>query len=493
MRRSSRLAVPLTLAFVLAAPALAGAASQAPKVVPLHRCKVDGVKDLRCATAVVWENREAKTGRKIPLNIVVLPALGPYRVADPIFFLHGGPGGAATETARGFAGAKELRARRDIVLVDQRGTGGSNGLDCSFYGEPPDPRKVAGELFPIDLVRKCRDELAKQADLKLYNTSLSADDLDDVRAFLGYDKIDLYGGSYGTAAAQEYMRRHPEHVRAVVLDGIAPIDEPIPLRHAYAGQRALDKLLEECAADAACHAAFPDTASELAAVRRRVEAGVTVKVEDPTTHQPVEVQPSWGLVAEGIRFFLYSPSGEKNVLPLQIHLAAQGDLAPLVQMAIENRLLLDHVIYVGMFFSVTCAEDLPEIDDATAARLTAGTFLGDYRIREQKAVCEVWPRGPIPADARSIVHSNLPVILFSGERDPVTPPEFGERVIAGLSNALHVVVPHQGHGSDSDCTGAIVQKFLDQGSVKGLDLSCLAKLPAATFALAASELPARSK
>jgi pimeloyl-ACP methyl ester carboxylesterase len=462
----------LSLCLLGAATPARGATDEVAEVKP-HPCEVpDTTEKALCATYPVWENRETKKGRKIGLNIVILPALGPDKQPDPIFEFGGGPGQAITRNAGGYP--KELRQKRDVVLVDQRGTGGSNRLQCSLYGEPIDLRRAAGDNFPIDAVKKCRAELEKHADLTQYTTTASADDLNEVRQWLGYGKINLSGGSYGTRMAQVYWRRYPETVRSVVIVGVAPQGGYIPLAHAYAGQRALDLLLAECAAQTECRTAYPDTKAELKAVKEKIDKGVTVTVTNRRTGEKQEVRPTWGLVAEGIRFLMYGPAAEG--LPQQIHQAAQGDLAPLVEMAIGRRLNITQGLDMGMNFSVTCAEDLPFITEEMIREKTAGTYLGDYRIRQQKAVCEVWPRGKIPAGYHDPVRSDVPVLLISGERDPVTPPEHAEEAARYMTNRLHVIVPRGSHGGDSECIGNLTRDFIDRASVKGLDASCAANV-----------------
>lgn len=476
---------PAALALaVLAGPAFASG----PEAIAPHPCKIEGVEgEVRCATLPVWENRQTKKGRKIPINVVILPALGAEKLPDPIFFLAGGPGQGAATTAEGWAKAKDLRARRDIVLIDQRGTGGSNRLDCQMFGEPIDLKLLASRFLEKGAVERCKSELEKHADLAQYNTEYSADDFDEVRAWLGYAKINLFGGSYGTTSSQVYLRRHPDSVRTAVLDGVAPVDEPIPLHHAAAGQRAADLLFAECAADAACHAAFPNPGAELQEVMARVDRGVEVEVVDPRTKQKVKVRPNRGVVADGIRLFLYGaePDG-KNSLPLRIHRAFLGDYRPLVESALQSRLDLDQAIDQGMWLSLTCAEDIPRIDQKTVGQETANTYLGDYRVRTQTEACKIWPRGKVSAQYYDLVRSDLPVLMISGERDPVTPPAFGDRVAKGFPNGLHLVQPHGGHGADNDCMNGITLEFLNRASAKGLDTSCVAKTEPAKFSL---ELP----
>src|SRR5690349_19418084 len=280
---------------------------EAVEVKP-HPCRVPDVdQEVLCATYPVWENREIRKGRKIGLHIVILPALGSDKQPDPVFIFGGGPGQAIAGDADGFA-QSSLRQKRDVVLIDQRGTGRSNPLHCSLYGEPVDLRLAAGDLFPVDAVKKCREKLEKVADLTQYTTTAFVDDVNEVRQWLGYGKINLNGGSYGTRTAQVYLRRYPETVRSAVLIGVAQLESYIPLGHAAAGQRALDMLLAECASQPECRAAFPDTKADLAAVKKRIDEGVTVTLTNRGTGKKQEVRPTWGLVAEGIRFLMYGPA-----------------------------------------------------------------------------------------------------------------------------------------------------------------------------------------
>ncbi len=487
----------LLLAFApLVFPAVACAAPASPAdpagAVRPAPCEIEGVEgEPRCATYPVWEDRAARAGRRILLNIVILPALGPDKAPDPVFFLAGGPGQGATTTAAWKSQDKTVRQRRDLVLIDQRGTGRSGLLDCDLYDGGADLAKVAAAMAPIPAVRRCRDELAGKADLRLYTTALAADDLDEVRAWLGYDKINLHGGSYGTRLAQVYLKRHPATVRTAILEGVAPLTAPIPLHHARAGQRAVDQVLADCAADPACRAAFPRLRDELQEVFARLDRGVTVEVTDPRNDKKATVRPDRGLVAEGIRFLLYGDSGSE--LPLQVHRAAGGDLAPLVELALGRRLGLDGDLATGLMYSVTCAEDLPFIDDATAAEMTRGTLLGDYRIRQQKAVCEIWPRAEVGPAEREPLRSDAPVLLLSGERDPVTPPDFGEQVARHLPNSLHVVFAGGGHGGQGDCHDAILTAFLERASGRGVDTACAGRSQPIQFALGAAQAPAAAR
>ena len=482
----------LMIAAFLTSPVLAAAAPEAkPPVHPsrskLQPCKVPGdgkEGDAFCGTYQVWENRAAKSGRKIGLKVVVLPAFSASPKPDAVFFFAGGPGQAASLIAGGFAG-DPLQKERDIVFVDQRGTGEPNRLGCELGGHEDDLQSYLGEMFPVDAVRKCREELEKNADLTLYTTDIAMDDIDEIRAWLGYGKINLVGGSYGTRAAQVYMRRHPESVRAVVLSGVAPMDEPLSLSHAANGQRSLDLLLGWCEKDAACHAKFPDVRAEFKAVMDRLAQGpVTIQVKRPRMDKPVQVRLSKNVIADGIRWALYDPEGSAR-LPLLIHQAAGGDFGPLGQASVSSRLGTIRGITMGLLFSVTCAEDMPYIDPAEVPARTAGSFLGDYRVRQQMGACSVWPRGQAAKGHREAIHSDIPVLLVSGERDPVTPPDNGVRAARFLTRAVRIVVPWGSHGGGDPCTDQIQRDFIEKGSGEGLDTSCLSKIKMTPFVLEA--------
>ena len=466
-------------------PVVALAASRTPvpavEVAP-HPCQIEMVRgDALCATYPVWEDRERKGGRRIGLNIVILPALQTPKAPEPIFAFNGGPGGSATEMAAGLAGSSDWRAHHDIVLIDQRGTGRSNPLDCDLFGDPPDVQKLVKDAFPVEAVRACREKLEKVADLRMYTTAMGVDDINDVRQWLHYGKVNLWGASYGTVTAQVYLRRHPESVRSAVLLGVAPVDELLPLHHAWAGQRAVDRIFQKCQADPACHGAYPRLSEEFQSLFDKVRQGVEVEVRQPPDGHTVRVRPTVSGFAEGIRHALYS--GDGGTLPSMIHRAAQGDLGPIMQMAVRGQVGVMTQLSMGTNLSVTCAEDVPFIDDNLLAKETAHTFLGDARVKEQRAACAVWVRGPVPRDVHELVRTDVPVLLLSGARDAVTPPEFAERAAKYMTNSLQVVFPESSHGNFGACGRGIQANFFERGSVKGLDVSCAAAQAPVKFVL----------
>lgn len=448
----------------------------------LSPCDIAGIKDkARCGTYEVWENRETKTGRRIGLKVVVLPATGSPREPDALTFLAGGPGDGATRIAPFFAMEfAALRQHRDILLVDQRGTGGSHALDCDLY-PGNDPQTALGSFFPVDRVRACRAALEKNADLRMYTTPPAMDDLDEVRGALGYDRLDIFGGSYGTRAALVFIRRHPEHVRVAVLQGVDPTFDPIPLNFPRHAQHAIENVFADCQADAACRAAFPELPGELRTIVARAAAKpIPVDIHDSKTGDPVHVSLSRNLLGEALRYLMYQ-SATALFVPDLVHQAAGGDFAPLAEFALGSRRQLVNGLGQGLYLSVTCAEDLPFITPADAKREAANSFLGDYRYQQQRAACEAWVRGSIPADYREPVRAETPVLLLSGSWDPVTPASNAQQVAATLPHSLSIVIAAGGHdyqglpGAEM-CVATIANQFIQRGSADGVDRSCVDRI-----------------
>jgi pimeloyl-ACP methyl ester carboxylesterase len=449
----------------------------------LKPCRLAGIADeLFCGKLTVFENRETHTGRTIDLNVVVLPAFDQKAKAEPLFDLAGGPGASSAERAEFYAEAgKDYRRRHDVVCVDQRGTGQSNRLSIP---REKTAQYYLSEMFPIDYVRQLRHALEQRADLTKYTTSIAMDDLDEVRAWLGYNRINLFGASYGTQAALVYMRQHPEHVRSAILLAVAPTDLKMPLHHSESAARAMDLLLGECERDAVCHAAFPqirdDWKNALAQLERqpaRVEYSSAGKAA-PTT---VEIQG--GVFGEKIRTWMYDRDKAARI-PLIVHQAAGGDFAPFLRQAIGPS--IPDFVADGTYLSVTCAEDVPFINQEEAAKLNADNPFGNYRVFQQTRACGMWPRGKIPTEFLEPVSSNAPVLIFSGNMDPVTPPKYGEEVAKHLPNSRHVIIPQAGHGvdglTDPGCIDRIAIEFLDKGDAKNLDTSCVERMAPPPFA-----------
>lgn len=460
----------MVLTAVVAGAAFLGAAPATSAANPaLHPCK--GLAAARCGTLWVFENRAAKRGRKIPIAVAVVPATGP-KPAEPIFILQGGPGQAATDVAPDIVHRPELAMREthDVVLVDQRGTGKSNPLQCP---PPATPQGYFGHVeYDPERLKACRAELERKADLTLYGSSLAADDLDEVRAWLGYDKIVVWGGSYGTKEAQVYMRQHPSHVAAAILDAVDAFGSKDPLFYAYGSEKGLERAFADCAAEPACAKAYPQLPQSFAKLLDSFRRGPRTAHVRPAKGPAVAVRYSIGDFGYTIRGLLYSPE-KTALLPQQIASAlASGNVDVFAQAYYERARDLGQALSQGMYLSITCSE-VQSYGPDDVLRWTAGTFLGDYLVQDYRKACALWPRAKIPASYFQPLESDIPTLLFSGGRDPTTPAEFAEGVAQHLSHGKHIVFPQGGHGNaDGPCGMSIVKVFLKTKSVQGLDTSC---------------------
>jgi pimeloyl-ACP methyl ester carboxylesterase len=475
------------------------AISATSKTIDLKPCTIENVEGkVLCGTHEVFENRATREGRKISLKIVVFAATGPNPQPDPFVYIPGGPGSSATEDAPYLAKPfARIREQRDLLFVDQRGTGGSNPLNCKLFNEA-DPQSFLGYFFPLAEVRKCREELEPKADLRLYTTAIAMDDLNEVRAALGYKQLNLYGASYGTRATLVYLRQHGPTVRTATLFGVSPTNQFMPRIFPQDTERALQGVLTECASDADCSKAFPNVQAEAKLVLERLLKGpVEVELTRETgrndkdaTSAPstkFKVSLSRDLVAEAIRYMLYNPAAALRI-PLFLHLASQNNFVPFARAALDYR---DGIVASGsngLYLSVTCAEDLPWVSADEVRQLAANTFLGDYRYRQQSEACALWPRAAISADYSQPVRSNVPVLIFTGEWDPVTPPANAAGVARHLSKSLNVVIPHGGHGFNglegTDCIDRLQSEFVSKGTTEGLNTDCVKAIKRKPWVLA---------
>jgi pimeloyl-ACP methyl ester carboxylesterase len=444
--------------------------------VPLEPCRTaDGNVEGLCGTVSVWENRVLKHGRRLALKVMVLPALQ-AGAPDAFFPLAGGPGQSAVDAypATGYTNA--VRKDRDVVLVDQRGTGGSAPMKCDLR-DMTNAQQILGEEISPERLRACREQLGQTADLTQYTTSIFADDLDEVRAALGYDKIDLFGGSYGTRAALVYLRLHGNRVRSIALEGVVSPEYRMPLSFSRGLQGSIDQIIERCEAAAPCQQSYPDLRKEFDAVlaqldKQPVKADVTVGQSSQT------VTISKGLFVSTLRPTLYVPE-IISIFPLMIHKAYQGDWRIYTTVALQIRTGLDKSINRDMSLSVVCAEDVPGTTEAMIASQTAGTYLGDYQMRQYQDYCKEWPRGHAPADFHDPIHSDVPALLISGALDPVTPPAVSQDTARNLSHSQTIVLNNGTHGTGSPCVDGIIAKFV--ATAGKVDASCTDDMKLAPF------------
>ncbi len=474
MRVDASRLLPVVLCALLSLSACTrSAGAETARKVALKPCRLEGVgRQALCGTHEVWEDREAKKGRKVALKVVVVPALASSPEADPLVLLAGGPGQGAAKLARHMGPLLErIQRNRDLVFVDQRGTGDSGPLECDPV--PPDAplSRQFDATFYEEEFRKCL--AGYDADVRLYTTPIAMDDLDEVREALGYEKVNLYGVSYGTRAALVYMRQHPGHVRTAILEGVAPMSLLLPLYVARDSQRALDLLFTHCEQDAQCAKRYPDLRGRFDSFLTQLrQTPAHARVEHPLTGVPEDITITHDGFTAVLRGLLYMPEAA-SLVPLVLDRATQNDWRPLV--AIHQSLShgSKRNMSQGMFFSVVCAEDAPHISPEAIAREAKGTWLGEAGVGNMLLPCAFWPRGELPKGYRDPVKSDVPVLLLSGELDPVTPPSWAENAKQTLTRSLHVTLPGVGHGTSSiGCARALMADFVARGSVEGLEPKC---------------------
>jgi len=456
--------------------------------VKLTPCHIDGVKEqLRCGVYNVFENRRTRTGRKLPLKIVVIPARQPHPDQGPIFYMAGGPGETATELA-GFVIDGGDADEHDIVLVDERGTGDGHRLDCKSPGSDDNLEGYLNGPFDPAAARACRDELAKKYDLSQYTTPNFADDIDEVRAAMGFDKININAGSFGTYAAQIYMRRHGEHVRSAYLTSLVPLSNRVPLFHAQGAQWGLDQLFKECDEDVACHAAYPRFREDFAAVLNLVrKEPVATWVKHPVSGARTEIKLTERGFADAVRVMMYRSQRAREV-PFLVEQALAGDFSPFAEAAVRASRDIYTGARMGLHYCITCNEFVRRIRSEDVEPVTRGSFLGTWRVRDQMAACENWPKTDLPADYFEPFRLEVPAVLVSGDTDPASPPKWGEEVKSFMPNAIHLIVPGGAHTPENACTRSIRSQLFRTGTTQGLDTGCMTKVQPAPF-----KLPPRPK
>ena len=472
----------VSLAIAAALVALAPDAEAARKLGSLtfEPCSLSPARlpvtvDAQCTTLEVPENRADPGGRKIKLYIAWVPNDSAGVAPDPVFMLAGGPGQSATENYPLMHNAfAQVRRKRHVILVDQRGTGRSNPLVCrnargeaAFAGEDPDSTEQARQ-FAVDCLAKLN------ADARHYGTTAAVADLEAVREAIGAPTINLVGISYGTRVAQAYLRRYPDRTRAVVLDSVVPNELVLGSEHAKNLEDALDLQFAQCEKNEKCAKKFGSPRQHLDSLLAMVRANpVPVRYRDPLSNELREDRFDLATLAGVVRLFAYAPN-TASLLPLSLKEAADGRPETLLAQARMISSVVGETINHGMQLSVICSEDAPLL---TVDPSLASTTLGNALTEILQAECAVWPRGEVPADFHAPTKSDKPVLLMSGEFDPVTPPRYGEAVLKGLPNGRHLVLRGQGHNVlGQSCVPKLVGQFIESADAKKLDASCLDSL-----------------
>jgi pimeloyl-ACP methyl ester carboxylesterase len=432
---------------------------------------------VQCGTLPVPENYQQAEDTKIAINFTVLPAIDNSQNKTPLIFLAGGPGQAAVELAdRIYKGFREIRKTRDLILIDQRGTGKSHPLQCPDTVDY-DVYKVLPEDYSEQDVKDCLAQLS--GDLSQYNSENAIRDFEQVREALGHEKVNIYGGSYGTRAALVYMRLFPGSLESVILDSVGPIEVPIGL-FGQSGARSFALLLANCRKEATCQKAYPNLAEEFKQVVARLEAEkVTLTIPHPRLGESTTFAISSDKFVSTLRMQLYSVSS-RSLVPLIIHQAYLGNYLPLAGMVATTD--GNASMYIGLTFNIVCNEDMPRISQETLMADADNDFGGDNSHKGFTMTCPTWPKYTPSADFYQPVTANVPTLILSGDLDPVTPPSNGELSNKTLPNSHHIVVKNNSHiVAKNICAVNVVNEFLTSLKPKELDESCLAELPEESF------------
>jgi pimeloyl-ACP methyl ester carboxylesterase len=472
------------LALVAAAP------SASAQALALADCRIDAgtpipTVEAECGILEVPENRDDPDSKSIELHVALVPALNVEPLPDPLVVIAGGPGQSSIDFYLSFRQAFEkVQRNRPILLVDQRGTGRSNLMSCPVPEDITELESFEPERI-VEVTRACLDAL--DGDPRYYTTSVAVRDLDAVRDALGFAELNIYGVSYGTRVALHYARRYPERTRTLVIDGVVPADLILGPAIATDAQSTLDRLFSRCAESAACRGALGDIEAKFAELRARLAAEpVTTTVSHPRTGEIVEKTVSDLSLAGMVRLHSYSPATQA-LLPLMISEAHAGRYGLLAAQVLLIEQGFEDALAMGMHNAVMCTEDAPffgraDVDTAEVAR----SYLGARQLEYLATMCSVWPSGVIDDGFKAPLQTDIPVLLLSGELDPVTPPSYAEHAKESLTNAVHIVAPNQGHGvAGTGCIPRLFDEFVTEASAAAIDPEdeCIERLGGLPFFL----------
>ncbi|WP_421419374.1 alpha/beta fold hydrolase [Pseudoalteromonas lipolytica] len=441
-----------------------------PKLTP---CYMEGLPDrLMCGSITQPLSNDTNDGY-IDIHFAVIPAIKPSNPDEAILGFAGGPGQGAIGLARIFDhNLRFARETRDIVLVDQRGTGFSHQLQCDS-----DDLKtqfafndVIADLQAMGAkdTHKCKAKL--NIDLSHFTTPVAAKDFESVRKALGYKGFHLYGVSYGTRVAQEYQRQFPESVLTSTLDGVVPMQQSLAaIGEAIDGSLAL--LFVRCEADVLCRAQYPNLESKFKALLTQLEQRpVQTQVRHPRTHDLITFTVTKMKFYSAIRFSLYSQS-QRAIVPMVIEKALSGDYSPLAGMMANVD--LTQSLAMGMHNAIVCGEDWPRLTRHTRAQYSK-TDIGRAMIAGLDIACPILDVKAVDEKFYLPLKTSTPTLLLSGGRDPATPASWAELAMVEMTNATHLIAPTATHGVGSQtCAPKIIAKFIDQQSMQDIDTNCI--------------------
>ncbi|MFT6407227.1 MAG: pimeloyl-ACP methyl ester carboxylesterase [Arenicella sp.] len=437
--------------------------------------------DAQCATLTRAENPNLADGKSIDLFVIKLPSSSPTPEADAFTVIQGGPGGSSIDMAISFRQVLDfVRAKRDILIVDQRGTGRSNILQCELPSEDQLNMGFDRQLT-VEMTQECLAKL-KDNDLRFYTTSIAVQDLEAVRQAAGYEELTVYGISYGTRVAQHYLRRFPEHTRALIIDGVVDVGLNLAGSEiARRSQAAFDGMVKRCSETPSCADRFGDIEQKFEQLRQRlIEQPVELTMAHPLTGKQIDHTVSEADLFAAVRFMPYATESTA-LLPMLIASAHAGDYIPLAAQGISLTESLGSEFASGMHNSVICAEDAPFVAKNAVAQ-TAETYFGSDMIDSLAAICQIWPSGIIDPDFRDSFDSEKPVLILSGETDPITPPANGARAASMFNNSRHLVVPSHGHGvMGRGCVPFLIRDFIATAKLEDVNSDCIERERAMPF------------
>jgi pimeloyl-ACP methyl ester carboxylesterase len=457
---------------MFAALCASAAAASAPRAMQQRSCHLPGAEEaLRCVTLPVALDYNAPGAGSLSMHVTVAPAFRESARPDPLFVLAGGPGEAGSDVLAVLSTLRRVRATRDIVFIDQRGTGLSGKLDC-------DTKAGAETLSEAEVDADIGACIARlKQPLAAYTTANAARDIEQVRLALGYRQINVFGGSYGTRLGQVYARAFPAALRAMILDGVTAPDQIIPAA-GRDGQAALEALFRQCAADLACKRAFPALRAEFdALVAQLAGAALDLRMNNPRTAEALRLSMTSARFLGTVRGALYSTSDSRR-LPFLIHSAYQGRWEPFVARSnAAADFSLDGGIATVLHLAVVCAEDVPRM--SAAVRAEDSSALTAPLLARLTRLCQMVNVPPVPYQSPSMIAA--PVLMLSGALDPVTPPRRAIAAGKSMTQAQHLVVASAGHGvSALGCAPRLLREFLDRPD-QPLRAACLDDVPAPTF------------
>lgn len=426
----------------------------------------------------VYENRITNQGKRISLYVIIVPSI--HKTSNPpLFYIDGGPGVAATNSLDFFATKENpYRQNSDLVLVDVRGTGKSNPLNCPSLQTQENLQDQFNEMYPVEAVKSCYDQLSRSNDLTQYHTTNVVHDLEEVRKQLGYKQISLFGLSYGTRVCLQYMRMYQQSISSVVLWSPVYTYARMPLYHAKFAQDVLDMIWNDCKNDQDCNMAYPNIKNEFDQLMKRWKQKPFVyELQDSTTAKQI-VKISWDAFQTKLRTLMYMPGSIRSI-PYLVHEAYTGNLKPFVDLYPKGK-SSNNFISEGFYLCVTCTEDVPFIRKDEVKPITSSTFMNTYRIDQQQQACANWTKGIIPTGFLQPVSSSIPTLIITGSFDPVTPPSMAKEIAKTLTNSQLIEIPYMSHVfdglSNEQCFDNLVIGFLNDPAKKLGHTQCIEKM-----------------